>query len=137
MNTPVRVLCVDDSEDLAEVIGILISRSPGLESVGSLPSAENLEQEILSRRADVVLLDMTMPGPCPLDALRHLTSTASPCRVIVLSGRDDPALIDEALDAGAWGFVSKHNDPAEIVSAVHEVAQGRMRVPGQSPKHGR
>ncbi len=131
MNEPIRVLCVDDNEDLADVVCMLVDRSPGLVSVGSLQSAQNLAEEADARDAHVILLDLTMPGPSPMDALRRLVAAHPARRVVVMSGHDDQETIDLAFSAGARGFVSKHGDPANIISAVRSTAAGESttRVP--------
>lgn len=121
MSNPIRVLCVDDSEDLAEILCMLIDRSPGLMSVGSIHRADELLDVVAERKADVALLDLTMPGRSPIDALRQLVAVGSPCRVIVMSGHDDQETVDLAFQAGAWGFVSKHGDPHDIIKSVQTV----------------
>ncbi|HYF13437.1 MAG TPA: response regulator transcription factor [Phycisphaerales bacterium] len=128
----IRVLCVDDNTDLAEVVCAAIGAEPDMESVGTLHSANDLRREVESRQPDVVLIDLTMPGENPLaaiaDAARHCPKT----RAIVMSGHDDPATIDAATDSGAWGFVSKNGDMERIFHAIRAVARGETAF-GRQP----
>lgn len=68
-SNPIRVLCIDDSRDITELLGQCVEHQPDMESVGSLSTANNLRAELEKSHPDVVLLDMSMPGDDPLVAL--------------------------------------------------------------------
>jgi DNA-binding NarL/FixJ family response regulator len=119
---PIRVLCVDDSRDITATLGRCIAREPDMESVGSLHSADDLVRQVDERRADVVLLDMTMPGKDPLAALRDLRAHAA-ARVLVFSGRDDQEAVEMAAEAGASGFLSKDAKIPVMLDAIRQVAR--------------
>jgi DNA-binding NarL/FixJ family response regulator len=134
-SAPIRVLCIDDSPDITEMLGRCIERQPDMESVGSLSSANNLRSALDKLRPDVVLLDISMPGDDPLTALRGLTDgdvknrPALPIpvvRVIVFSGHSDKQSMDRAADAGAWGYVSKDAPIPVILDAIRSVARGNV-----------
>ena len=122
----VRVLCVDDLIQVREVLRVLVDREPDLECVGCKESADNLVNEARNLNADIVLLDATMPGCDPFGAMSELSRELPNVRTIVVSGRDDGAFIDRAMEAGAWGCVSKYDPPEAIVRAVREVAAGKV-----------
>lgn len=128
MNSPdpakTRVLLVDDSDDLSTVLAILINDEADLTCVGRLPRADELFEQVERLKPDVILMDLTMPG---LDALEAMSRTAPEfpqCRFLVLSGYDDESDVARVLDAGAWGFVSKHSDAERILKAIRTVAGG-------------
>lgn len=136
---PIRVLCVDDSRDITEQLALCIAHEPDMESVGSLRSANNLRAELEKLRPDVVLLDLSMPGVDPLEALRELAdaggavpgaspggSGCSAVRVIVFSGSGDREAAVSAANAGAWGFVCKDAEIPVILGAIREVACGKV-----------
>ena len=124
---PTRVLCVDDSADTTAVLRMMIDGEPLLQCVGCLTSADALSETLrgLDPPVDVVVLDATMPGKNPLEAMRELMVEFPGARVILYSGYDDQPFIDRALQAGAWGCVSKRGDPETIMGAVHEAASGQ------------
>jgi len=107
----------------------LIRDQPDLEDAGVLDRAEGLVDEVLGQRADVVVLDLTMPGPDPMGAIRALALRVPSCRVIAFSGYDDPEMKDEVRCAGAWGLVSKNGQPADIIRAIRS-AGGEAPPPG-------
>ncbi len=70
-----------------------------------------------------------MPGKNPLEALRELDAALPRIRTIILSGHDDVAFIDRVFAAGAWGYVSKGDEPDTVLQAVREVAKGNVWRP--------
>jgi len=79
-----------------------------------------------------VVLDLTMPGPDPVEAIRVLAERAPSCRVIAFSGYDDPETKDEVCRAGAWGLVSKHGEPRDLLRAIR---LAREASPPQATRH--
>lgn len=124
----INVLCADDNTDLATMLRVFIDGEPDMQCVGLVDSADGVTELAAEAQADVLLLDLSMPGPCPMAMLRELSERLPTCRVIVYSGYDDQARVDEAVGAGAWGFVSKHGDPAALVAAIRRVHAGEVVI---------
>ncbi|MDZ4753948.1 MAG: response regulator transcription factor [Phycisphaerae bacterium] len=123
---PIRVLCVDDNPLVVDALGLKLNLSGGFEWLVPLEAADNLLDDVLASQPDVVLLDIDMPGRDPLDALAELTA-ACPCvKVLMFSGHTRTDLVDRAIEAGAWGYLSKHADVQTIVSAIRRVAAGEF-----------
>ncbi|MBX3379992.1 MAG: response regulator transcription factor [Phycisphaeraceae bacterium] len=134
----IRVLCVDDSADITAMLALCIEREADMESVGSLSAADDLLIEAKRSRADVVLLDVGMPGMDALEMLRKLIainpprcgegdeteSKVRPVRVIVFSGHSDQKTVDDAAKAGACGYLSKSVEIPVILEAIRQVAHG-------------
>lgn len=137
MNTPTRVLVVDDNPDISEVLCYVIGVEPGMECVGRLLSADRLAEEIRSRRPSVVVLDARMPGKDPIAAMQDVAVEFPDVKSIIYSGFDEPDFIEQVIDAGAWGFVSKDQDPDEIVRAIRTVAAGSVAFPRRGPRSAR
>lgn len=123
----IRVLCVDDSRDIATVLRQCIDREPDMECVGTPNSADDLVNQVNERRPDVMLLDVTMPGKNPLAVLRQLGAAEAHgrrgVRVIVFSGHNDQEIMDRAAQAGACGFLSKDAEVPLILRAIRETAE--------------
>lgn len=128
MSSPIRVLCVDDHAFLAEGLRSKISLEPDMEFVGWLQDATHLIPEAKERQADVVTVDVEMPGPDPFDAIRELHRRHPEIKAIVLSAYVRDRYVDAAVEAGAWGYISKGDDPDHIVQAIHRVVQGRFAL---------
>ena len=76
----------------------------------------------------MLLLDIVMPGRSGIEALPELTDAAPETKVLMLSMQDDPAYVRHAFAAGASGYLLKEAADAELVQAIHEVADGRRYV---------
>jgi DNA-binding NarL/FixJ family response regulator len=78
--------------------------------------------------ADVLVLDLSMPGRSGLDLLHRLALRWPTLQVLVFSMHDSPAMVAQALKAGAAGYVSKGSEPALLIDAVRRVAAGERAV---------
>lgn len=122
----IRVLCVDDNDLVVDAIGLKLKLAGGFEWLGQLMHAGDLAEEVAQRKPDVVLLDVDMPGRDPFIALEELTGRCPTTRVLMFSGHTRNELVDRAVEAGAWGYLSKHADTETIVSAIRRVADGEF-----------
>jgi DNA-binding NarL/FixJ family response regulator len=123
---PTKVLCVDDHAFVAEGLKSRLSMESDLEVVGRLPSADHLVTEVQRNGADIVLLDIDMPGPDPFGAMEDLHRQLPHIRTIMLTAYVRDHYIDAAVKAGAWGYLSKSDAPETIVQAIRKVARGEF-----------
>ena len=123
MSRSIRVLCADDNADVLEVLKRLIDRTDDMCCVGGLSTADSLAERARELKADVVLVDATMPGKDPLVAMRELVDMVPEIRAVLFSGYDDPETQSKARAAGASECISKHADPASIVDGIRRAAQ--------------
>lgn len=130
MDAPViKVLCVDDNLAVAGMFALSIAQERDMEHVGTLHRADGLGAAIAEKRPSVVLLDVSMPGRAPLEVLSEVSASFPDTRVIVCSGYEDTELISKAIEAGAWGYISKDSSPEEILRAIRDVSAGRIVMP--------
>jgi len=126
---PIKVLCVDDNRAMTALVELVIGFEPDLVSVGGLPSAASLLEEVERREADVVLLDLHMPGAEPLAELERLMMFHPAAAVLLFSASEEPAEIEQGLLAGACGFLCKDAEPEELTMAVRRAAgQGKSDI---------
>ncbi len=121
---PIRILCVDDNADMLEMMRMLLDTEPSMQCVGCLHSADRLIEYVAETEPppQIILLDATMPGEDPLAVLRKMSDLPLTCRTIVFSGYDDAEFLGRVRRAGAWGFVSKRDEPDAFLKAIREVA---------------
>ncbi|WP_441250506.1 response regulator [Kitasatospora sp. McL0602] len=121
--TPLRVMVVDDENLLRSGVAAILGAAPDLDVVAACGGAEavGLAQ---ARRAEVVLLDVRMPDVDGLTVLRRLRRLAEPPQVAMLTTFDADEYLDDALRAGAKGFLLKDTGPRELVSAVRALGTG-------------
>jgi DNA-binding NarL/FixJ family response regulator len=125
---PIRVLCVDDNATVGEAIASKLQRVEGMSGIGWLGEAGALVQVVSAECPDIVVLDLDMPGMSPFSAMEELAQACPRTRVVVFSGHVRAELIDRAMEAGAWGYVSKNDGEENLVWAVREAAAGRVAL---------
>lgn len=113
-----RSVFVDDVRETTDMVKQSSSATSDTVSVGELDSAAGLVAEVIVRRADVVVLDPTIPGPPQLAAIGLLTPRAPRCSTIGLSGYDDHNTSEAVRAAGACGQVSNRDGSTSIILAV-------------------
>jgi DNA-binding NarL/FixJ family response regulator len=126
----VRVLLVDDHAVVREGYRRLLELEPDVAVVGECPDAETARAllEDNDQAVDVLVLDLSMPGSGGLALLRHATASWPALRVLVFTMHDSPTMVEQALRAGAAGFVTKSSAPDVLVDAVRRVAAGERAV---------
>ena len=124
----IRILCVDDHAFLVEGLSARFALESDFELVGRLPTAENLADEVKKSRAQIVLLDIEMPGPDPFDALAELKRQNEDVKVIMLSAYIRDHYIEAAYKAGAWGYFCKSDEMNAIVDGIRKVSNGEFAL---------
>jgi DNA-binding NarL/FixJ family response regulator len=111
-----RVLLADDDPHVRSAVRLLLAGEQGVDVVGECTAAVGLIDQVLSARADVVLLDWDLPGLRAGTELQRLPLAAPGCRLVALSCR--PEQQREALRAGAVRFVCKGDAPESLLDAL-------------------
>lgn len=124
--SPVRLMCVDDHAFLIEGLRARIASEPGLEFAGSLQTMEGVVDAVQRASAQIVLMDIECPGQDVFEVMIELQRRCPKVRPIVLSAYIRDHYIDAAVNAGAWGYLSKADDPATIIEAIKRVARGEF-----------
>jgi DNA-binding NarL/FixJ family response regulator len=122
----IRVLLADDQALLRATFRLLLDSAPDIEVVGEAATGEEAVALARSARADVVLMDIRMPGTDGIEATRRITTddALAGVRILVLTTFETDELVVAALRAGASGYLGKGVDPATLLQAVRTVAAG-------------
>ncbi|WDZ92878.1 response regulator transcription factor [Nocardiopsis sp. HUAS JQ3] len=124
VNTPVRVLLVDDDPLVRSGLRIMLSGDGDIEVVGEAGDGAEVPAAVAEHRPHVVLMDVRMPGTDGIAATEALRGDGSGPQVLVLTTFDADATVVRALRAGAAGYLLKHTAPERIVEAVRRAAAG-------------
>jgi DNA-binding NarL/FixJ family response regulator len=122
----VDILLVDDHRIFAEALAELLEAEPGIGQVRMASTLDAARALLNSVRPDLVLLDLTLAEESGLDLLRELAADDHSPAVIILSGSTETALIINALEIGAKGWLSKTTRMTALVNALWQVIEGQM-----------
>ncbi|MET9434645.1 response regulator transcription factor [Streptomyces sp. NPDC006551] len=122
----IRVLLADDQALLRSAFKVLVDSEPDMEVVAE--AADGAEAVALARsaKADVVLMDIRMPGTDGLAATRMITADPelSAVRIVMLTTFEVDEYVVRSLRAGASGFLGKGAEPEELLNAIRIAAAG-------------
>ncbi|MEU9520922.1 response regulator transcription factor [Streptomyces sp. NPDC048224] len=122
----IRVLLADDQALLRSAFRVLVDSEPDMEVVGEASDGAEAARLAAERRADVVLMDIRMPGTDGLAATRMISADPSLAhvRVVILTTFEVDDYVVQSLRAGASGFLGKGSEPEELLSAIRVAAGG-------------
>lgn len=124
MSAPLRIALADDQALVRAGLKALLESFGDLVVVIEASDGGELIDALKSQAVDVILSDVRMAGMSGPEALRQLRATGNTTPVILLTTFDDSALLLEAVDADAQGFLLKDAAPEDLHDAIRAVARG-------------
>ena len=124
----IRVLIADDHAVLRSGLRMLLEAQSDMEVAGEAGDGTEVVRQARELRPDVVLMDLSMPGPHSGEVIRQVLRACPKTRVLVLTMHDDPAYLASATLAGAVGYVVKKVADSELLLAIRAVHAGRTFV---------
>lgn len=125
---PIHILLADDHGVLRAGLRALLDAEPGLQVVGEATDGQETLLLAGELHPDVVLLDVSMPGPGGIEVTRQLEEALPETRVLILTVHEDESLLREAIQAGAAGYITKRAIKSELINAIHAVWRGDLYV---------
>ncbi|MEV0891893.1 response regulator transcription factor [Promicromonospora sp. MEB111] len=119
-----RLVIVDDDALVRAGLRLMLDGAEGIRVVGEAPDGGDVAEVLDAHPADVVLMDLRMPGVDGIEATRRVRARPSPPAVVVLTTFDTDTEVVGALRAGAAGYLLKDMPPARIAAAVRAAADG-------------
>ncbi|MER6037910.1 MULTISPECIES: response regulator transcription factor [unclassified Streptomyces] len=122
----IRVLLADDQALLRSAFRVLVDSEPDMEVVGEASDGAEAVRLAKERAADVVLMDIRMPGTDGLAATRLISAdpALAQVRVVILTTFEVDDYVVRSLRAGASGFLGKGSEPDELLNAIRIAAGG-------------
>lgn len=121
-----KILLVDDHTILLDGVKSLLGREEDLQVVGQAGSAEAALEFLKKQDVDLIITDYSMPGMDGLSLLNTVKRIAPDTKIILLSMHDEVHLVKEILKAGVNGYVLKKDTHKELLSAIHDVKNGKV-----------
>src|SRR5215208_3187041 len=124
-----KLLIADDHQLMLEAIRMALANAPDIEIVGETNSGAQVLPLVRQTSPDVVLLDLRMPGMDGLRCLEALRQRHPEVKAVVLSGSEEPEVIEAAFQRGAAAFIVKRIDPADLPSVIRQAYDGNVFYP--------
>ncbi len=120
----IRIAIVDDDRATREGLAALIDSSAGFRCIGSFRSAEEALEKLADTGADVVLLDVHMPGLLGSDAARLFRDALPSAQIVMLSVYSDDDIVFQSICNGASGYLLKKTPPDRLLESIREAHEG-------------
>lgn len=124
----IRVILCDDHAMIRRGIKDTLSEAVDIQVVAESGSYAEVRDALRNHPCDVLVLDINLPGRGGLEVLASLREVDSPIKVLMVSMFPEDQYAIRCLKAGAQGYLNKAGDPADLITAVRTVAQGRKYV---------
>ncbi len=130
MSGKIRVLLVDDHAVVRAGYRSLLESAGDLLVTGEAENGEQACRIYQEQGADVVVMDLSLPGIGGLEAIRRIIARDPMARILVFSMHEDTVFVEQALQAGVRGYLPKSSAPEVLVEAVRQIAAGELHIDG-------
>ena len=124
----IRILIADDHAVIREGCRKLLTECDGLEVVEEASNAASAYRCYKSTQPDVVIMDISMPGRGGIDAAEQILRLDPHSRILIFTMHSGLIYALHAFRVGATGYVTKSSPPTVLISAVHDVANGKKVI---------
>lgn len=128
MNSPTRVLVVDDHFIARKGVCALLATEPNIEVVGEANDGRTAVSEAARLQPDVIFMDLVMPDVDGVEATRQIAAEHGKVRILVLTSFATDDKVFPAIKAGARGYLLKDTGPEELVQAIEQVHRGESSI---------
>lgn len=124
MNKTIRILLADDHPLIRTGIRATLATEENLTLVGEATDGHETQQLSYELKPDVLLLDLNMPGPPPVETVSYLREHCPETKVIVLTAHNDDIYVRTLVASGVAGYILKDEAIEAVVRAIQAVIQG-------------
>lgn len=124
----IRILIVDDHAIVRQGLRRILGEAQGLEVVGEAANGIEALRRLRTERADIVLLDISMPEKNGFDTLKQIVEGNGGVRVLILSMYPEDQYAVRLMKAGAAGYLTKDSAPELLVEAIRKVIAGQKHI---------
>ncbi len=128
-STDITVVVIDDHQLVAETLRSTLSSQSGLQVIGSAASGKEGIAMVVALQPTVVLVDYRLPDITGAEVIKAIREHAPETRCVILTGSGQERALLESLEAGALGFVTKHQKFGDVVAAIRAAARGEASIP--------
>ncbi len=135
MSPAIRVILVDDHTVITDGLSNLLALQPDIDVVGAANGGGSAVALCRDLQPDIVLMDMSMPDMNGAEATRLILSAVPTARVIILTSFVDRKMVNDALAAGASGYLLKSIGSTDLAQAIRSAALGQATLSSEALKY--
>lgn len=135
INAKIKVLLVDDHAVVRAGYRMLLQSTDDIEILSEADSGEKACKLYVDKKPDVVVMDLSLPGMGGLESIRRIIARDPGARILVFSMYEDTVFVDQALNAGAMGYITKSGAPESLVEAIRQLAAGKSYLDADIAQH--
>ncbi|MCA0428506.1 MAG: response regulator transcription factor [Bacteroidetes bacterium] len=120
----IKVCLFDDSRAITDSFEVLLASDPEFSLAGVFPDASNAIQRVKDCQANLIIMDIDMPGTNGIEGVKALRTAFPELVIIMFTVFEDDDKIFRSICAGANGYLLKKTEPAKILQALHEARNG-------------
>ena len=121
---PIKVSIVEDLAEIREGLAELVRSDRELSLVDSFEDAESAVQKLPVLQADIVIMDINLPGMSGIDCIKQIKEKCPATQFMMFTVYENDEKVLQALQAGATGYLLKRTEPQRIVESIKELNQG-------------
>jgi DNA-binding NarL/FixJ family response regulator len=121
---PIKVSIVEDLTEVREGLVELVSSDKELSMIGSFEDAESAVDKLPKLQADIVIMDINLPGMSGIDCIRGVKAKCPDTQFMMFTVYENDEKVLQALQAGATGYLLKRTEPQRILESIKELNQG-------------
>jgi DNA-binding NarL/FixJ family response regulator len=118
------VIVVEDDPKLRDQLTKILATAQDIVCIGAYNSAEKALPEILSKKPDIVLMDIKLPGKTGIECVSEIKKSFPTMQIIMVTIYEETESIFRALKAGASGYIIKSDSPDQLPDAIRDVYAG-------------
>lgn len=119
----IRVALVDDHSAVRAGFRLLLESTGEIDVVAEMESGEAINQQVSGLEVDLIVMDLSMQGMGGLEAIRRVRLKDDKVKILVFTMHDNVAFVDQAMEAGANGYITKSNAGNVLVEAIKQVVR--------------
>jgi DNA-binding NarL/FixJ family response regulator len=128
MNNKIKIIIADDHPMMRSGVKSVLLTDPRIEVIAEAKDGEEAYNFIKRNNPDVALLDVEMPKLTGLEIVRRIVSEKLKTKIIFLTMYKEEDMFNEAMDAGAFGYILKENAVEDVLESVKIVSEGRYYI---------
>jgi two-component system, NarL family, invasion response regulator UvrY len=131
----IKIILVDDHAVVRAGYRMLLQNSEEIEVIAEAETGEQACKAFVDFNPDVVVMDLSLPGMGGLEAIRRICARDDSAKILVFSMHENTVFVDQTLNAGAKGYITKSSAPEVLLTAIKEIASGGTYLDADIAQH--